>query len=101
MISKKKLQDHARSHPCIRCGAPNDFGLSHYNGYLSYQFGKGRGIKCNDIATADFCFKCDIRYSESTYNQWEGGSKSIDRSERFQKWIILTNIRRAENGVFG
>lgn len=101
MISRKKLSEHARENECIRCGNVNDFGISHYNGYLSYQFGKGRGIKCNDLMSADFCFNCDLRYSEANYDKWQRGSKSVDRSEKFLKWISLTNIRRDENGVFG
>ena len=100
MISKRKLSEHARQNSCIRCGLDNDFGISHYNGYLSHQFGKGRGIKCDHMATADFCFKCDLKYSEINYGKYEGGSKSIDRSECFLKWILLTNIRRNESGIF-
>lgn len=100
-VSKKKLSQHAKDNPCIRCGNQNEFGIAHYNGYLSHQFGKGRGIKCDDTVSADFCFTCDLRYSEANYSKWEGGSKSIDRSERFLKWIMLSNIRRNDNGVFG
>ena len=59
-------------------------------------FGKGRGIKGNDFMTAEFCYKCDQRFSEGSCieydNKWE-------RSEEFLFWIALTNIRRLENNI--
>lgn len=100
MINCRKLSLHARDNPCIKCGAPNQFGISHYNGYRSHSYGKGRGIKANHLMTADFCHNCDAIFSEKNYADWDNGSKSIDRSEQFLHYIAMTNIRRHKNNLF-
>ena len=94
-----KLTAAARDQDCIRCGRPGETRACHYNGWRSHAFGKGRGIKCDDLATAEFCQACDLLFSESSYHLWEGGSKSVDRSEQFLFWITISNIRRKRNGV--
>lgn len=99
MLKSKKLTDAARHEPCIRCGKIGETRACHYNGYRAHQYGKGRGIKCDDLMTAEFCQACDDLFSEKNYPQWLGGSKSINRSEEFLHWIALSNIRRAERGV--
>ena len=78
---------------CIRCGKPGETRRAHYNGYRSYSYGKGRGRKCSDVATAEFCNDCDQLFSESSYPLYAGGSKSVERSEEFLHWIIMTAIR--------
>ncbi len=45
---------------------------------------------------AEFCFECDQLFSEEAYGLWEGGSKSIERSEEFLFWVVMTRIRREE-----
>lgn len=89
------LIDDAANMPCIRCGKTGETRRCHYNGFRGYMFGKGRGIKANNIMTAEFCQECDDMYSEANYHMWPDGSKSIDRSEDFLFWIAMTNIRRA------
>ena len=89
--NKKRLQA-AKDAPCIRCGRIGETRACHYNGFRSYSFGKGRGIKCNDAMTAYFCHNCDALYSEQNYGAWEGGSKNIERSEEFLFWIAMTTI---------
>ena len=91
MRNKKRLQAAANA-PCVRCGREGETRASHYNGFRSYSFGKGRGIKCNDDMTAFFCHYCDALYSEEAYGSWEGGSKNIERSEEFLFWICMTTI---------
>jgi len=60
-------------------------------------YGKGRGIKCNDLATAEFCYECDQRFSEGSIDPiWES---KWERSEEFLHWIMMTNIRRVKAGV--
>ncbi len=87
----------AQHRDCIRCGRPGETRAAHYNGFRSHSYGKGRGIKCSDIATAEFCHSCDELFSESNYSAWQDGSKSTERSEEFLHWIMLTNIRRSNN----
>lgn len=91
-----KLTKKSKGQLCIKCGKPDAYSC-HYNGPWQHSFGKGRGVKCNDLMTAEFCHKCDQEFSEGSMlprwnNKWE-------RSDEFQKWIALTNIRRLENGV--
>ena len=94
-----KLTDSARDKPCIRCGKIGETCARHYNGFRSHSYGKGRGIKCNDICTAEFCNDCDQFFSEANYDIWDNGSKSVERSEEFLHWVAMTNIRRLSEGV--
>ena len=92
-----KITESAKGQSCIRCGHPESFA-AHYNGKRQHSYGKGRGVKCNDLLTAEFCAKCDKDFTEGSMiliwgdNKWE-------RSEEFLHWIMLTNIRRLERGV--
>ena len=92
-----KLTNSTKGKTCIKCGAPDAFA-AHYNGPRQHSYGKGRGVKCDDLMTADFCFICDQEFSEGSmllrwnHNKWE-------RSEEFHYWIALTNIRRLKDGV--
>lgn len=91
-----KLTKLANGKDCIRCDSPDAYAC-HYNGPRQHDYGKGRGIKANDIATAELCSKCDLRFIEgSTSPDWD---TRWDRSEEFQHLIILTNIRRFNSGV--
>ena len=88
-----KITRAAKDVPCIRCGNPNSTA-SHYNGPRQHAFGKGRGRKCSDIQSAEFCHKCDQEFIEgSTALRWED---KWHRSEEFLFWVGLTNIRRYE-----
>lgn len=89
------LRDLARDKLCIRCGKEGETCLRHYNGFRAHSYGKGRGIKCHDIAAAELCNECDSLFSEANYPLWDGGSKSVERSEEFLHWCMMTNIRRA------
>lgn len=95
-----KLTDSARGQACIRCGAEHAYAC-HYNGFRQQMFGKGRGQKCSDIATAEFCHKCDQRFNEGSQNEAWGTGMIGDtaRSEEFLYFIMLTNIRRYKEGV--
>jgi len=90
-----KLTEFSRGVYCIRCDKPDAYSC-HYNGVRQYLFGKGRGIKCNDLMTAEFCFKCDQIFSEGSKI---GFIDNTDRSEEFLFFISMTNIRRLNNGV--
>lgn len=93
-----KLLRDAQHRPCIRCGRPGETRAAHYNGFRAHQYGKGRGIKCADNMTAEFCQTCDDLFSEANYHRWPGGSKSVERSEEFLHFIMLTQIRRVTDG---
>lgn len=94
----KKLTDAARDQPCIRCGNEGETRACHYAGFRQHSFGKGRGQKASDHCVAYFCEACDQLFSEANYHKWEGGSKSIDRSEQFLYYIVLTIILRESIG---
>lgn len=91
-----KLTKSSKGMDCIRCGAPDAYSC-HYNGARAHSYGKGRGIKCHDLATADLCHRCDMEFSEGIMptncnTKWE-------RSEEFLNLIMLTNIRRVRDGI--
>ena len=91
-----KLTKASKGMNCIRCGAPKAYSC-HYNGPRQHSYGKGRGIKCNDLITAEFCYLCDGEFTEGSKNKrWDS---KWERSEEFLHWIMLTNIRRVENGI--
>ena len=91
-----KLTQASKGNDCIKCRATGETRACHYNGIRQHWLGKGRGIKANDLATAEFCQKCDQEFSEGVISGFE--SKE-DRSEQFLFWIMMTNIRRFNNGV--
>ena len=91
-----KLTESSRGSTCIKCGYPESFS-AHYNGKRSLSFGKGRGIKCNDLMTAEFCYKCDQEFSEgSMLPRWN--NNGWERSEEFLHLCMMTNIRRFNDG---
>lgn len=87
--------DKSKGLDCIRCGAPDAYSC-HYSGQYQHLYGKGRGIKCHDIATAELCYNCDNLFYEGVSDQFE--SKQ-DKNLQFHHLIMLTNIRRIANGV--
>ena len=88
-----KLTDSAKGSVCIKCQAPHAYAC-HYNGPRQHSLGKGRGRKCHDLMSAEFCHRCDQEFTEgSTSLKWKD---KWERSEEFMYWIGLTNIRRYE-----
>ena len=88
----KKYTDAANGESCVRCGAAETVVACHYTGLRQMSYGKGRSIKCSDVATADLCADCHIWLDTPK-------RKSIERSEEFLHLIILTQIRRLADGV--
>ena len=91
-----KITESAKGQSCIKCNAPDAFA-AHYNGPRQHSYGKGRGRKCHDLASAEFCHRCDQEFTEGSQddrwmNKWE-------RSEEFLFYVTLTNIRRFEEGI--
>ncbi|HAD31547.1 MAG: hypothetical protein CL578_22500 [Alteromonadaceae bacterium] len=89
-----KLTQKSKGTTCIRCGSPDAYSC-HYNGEMQHWYGKGRGQKCSDMATAEFCYVCDQLFSEGV-NIYHN---KAERSEMFLHFIMLTNIRRFNEGV--
>lgn len=101
-----KLTESSRGKTCVRCGAQGAYSC-HYSGPRQITYGKGKGVKCNDLMTAEFCHKCDQVFTEGSTTEsvckntgeivhWKD---NWDRSEEFQFWINITNIRRMADGV--
>ena len=91
----KKLTQASKGQDCIKCGAPDAYAC-HYNGDHQHMYGKGRGIKCHDLMTAEFCYECDQGFNEGNKSKF---INEIARNEIFFNYINLTNIRRFNNGV--
>ncbi len=104
-----KITRAAKYQTCIRCGADDGtICARHYNGPRQSSYGKGMGNKCHDLASAEYCSRCDVIFTEgsTTKSLAEMGLASLwqdkwERSEEFEHWILLTNIRRFESGVIG
>jgi len=91
-----KLTKASKGRTCINCGADDAYAC-HYNGPRQHQYGKGRGIKAHDMATAELCHTCDQMFTEgSTSPAW---ANKWERSEDFLHLIMMTNIRRFDDGI--
>lgn len=85
-----KIRKHANGQSCVRCGTCDEtVVLCHYSGPWQHRFGKGRGIKGNDLAAAELCGRC-----HKYFDEYETGN-TVERSEEFLAMCLLTNIRRA------
>lgn len=95
------IRQHANGQSCVRCGiCDGTVVLCHYSGPWQHRFGKGRGIKGDDVGGAELCDTC---------HRWFDEYKSIDpyadeatkhvqhleRSDEFLAMCVLTIIRRA------
>ena len=90
----KKYTDAAAGQACVRCGVNNDTVVAcHYAGLRQHSYGKGRGMKPDDIVTADLCYECHL-YVDNPIER-----KSIERSEEFLHCIAMTLRRRIADGV--
>jgi len=91
-----KITKASNGSNCIRCGSGNAYSC-HYNGPRQHSYGKGRGCKANDLATAELCYECDQIFTEgSTVENCNG---KWERSEEFLHLIMLTNMRRFDEGI--
>ncbi|MCB1757522.1 MAG: hypothetical protein KDJ38_18515, partial [Gammaproteobacteria bacterium] len=95
VFQMNKLTDQARHYPCIRCGRPDETRAAHYNGLRQYMLGKGRGIKCCDIASAHLCHSCDQLFTEGHNENWDN---TTERSEEFLFWCLMTAKRLYDDG---
>ena len=99
-IRSKAFTDAANGTDCIRCSDSHAYAC-HYNGIRQHKYGKAMRQKCTDLMTAEFCKHCDDMFSEGVPLLFYDGSRACteeERSEEFQHWINMTNIRRLERG---
>ena len=94
-IRSRKLLDKAEGESCIRCGI-NDGTIvaAHYSGIMAHQIGKGKGIKVDDLATAELCSKCHLEM-----DSYENGN-DYERATEFLIMIMKTLNRRWYRGDF-
>ena len=90
---QNNITEASKGSVCIRCDAPDAYSC-HYNGPMQHWYGKGRGKKCHDLATAELCMNCDEALTEG-----KCGYKRDEHSEEFLHWCMMTNIRREERGL--
>ena len=91
-----KLRQSAKGQPCVNCGATCPTVCArHYNGLWQQAYGKGRGIKCHDLASAELCNNCEKPYAEGQVEMFDS---SADRAARFLHLCMLTNIARFKRG---
>ena len=88
----KRYTDAANGQACVRCGEQETVVAAHYTGLRQHTYGKGRGLKPDDIVTADLCVNCHAWLDSPK-------RKSIERSEEFQHLILMTLRRRIADGV--
>lgn len=92
----RKYLDAAEGQSCVRCGKQDGTIVGcHYTGLRQHTYGKGRGIKCSDAATADLCMECHAYFDQPQQR------KSVDASEEFLHCIMLTIIRRLADKKLG
>lgn len=92
----QKLRDAPNGKPCVRCGARRETTVgAHYTGMRRDSYGGGLGQKCWDICIADFCDMCHEYFDRVSREK----SKAIEHSEEFQHYIIVTIMRRIDEGV--
>tara|TARA_Y100000114_G_C11754264_1_gene326017 strand:+ start:113 stop:448 length:336 start_codon:yes stop_codon:yes gene_type:complete len=99
-IRSKKLLSASRGASCVNCGVRDETVVSaHYQGLRAHSYGKGKGQKPHDILVADLCHRCHSKFDNYQMGSGEGINKQIDQSEQFQHLILMTIIRRINEGV--
>lgn len=101
MIRSQKLLDSAEGQACVNCGRQDGTVVAaHYQGMRSHLFGKGRGIKCHDIASAWLCGPCHEAFDgHGMGNHPDLYWRKIDQSEQFLALILQTIIRQIDQGM--
>ena len=102
MRSKHMLKS-AAGQACINCGRRDGtIVAAHYQGLRSQLLGKGMGIKPHDICVADLCMNCHNLFDSHSAAMGSNPNPQlakIDQSEQFLFNIMLTLMRRIEQGV--
>lgn len=95
-IRSKKYTKAAKGQTCMRCGSTFRVCLAHYTGQRQFIYGKGKGIKCHDLAGADLCEPCHQYFDQY---KWKDELTEDQASEEFLHLCILTIVRRFQDGV--
>jgi hypothetical protein len=100
MRSKKYLAA-ANGESCVNCGVRDGTVVAaHYTGLRQQQYGKGTGVKADDLFTASLCAACHSAFDQMKMSQLKDSYlRKIDQSERFQHCVLMTIKRRIEQGV--
>ena len=100
-IRSKKYTDGAKGQSCVRCGAEDGTVISaHYQGFRSQPWGKGKGVKPHDLFVADLCAEChDLFDNDKVSFVKDPWQRKIDHSESFMYFVLMTQLRRHEQGI--
>jgi len=102
-LRSKRYLAAAKDQACVYCGARDGTVVAaHLTGYRAQEFGKGKGVKCHDILTADLCSKCHVAfdsYEIGTTLSDQPYIRKMDHSEQFLTCILRTIVRRTQQGV--
>ncbi len=96
IFESQKLRDAPNGKPCVRCGGRREFTVgAHYTGMRRGSYGGGLSQKVWDLCIADLCDVCHIFMDRVSRDK----SKAIEHSEEFQHLVLLTLMRRFDEGV--
>ena len=106
-IRDRKYLDGAKGQTCVRCNKPlaETVVAAHLTGLRAQEFGKGKGIKAQDIMTADLCDEChemmDKYLTGDNYSDThpEKYVRKLSHSEAFLTYILRTIVRRIDQGL--
>lgn len=102
-IRDKKLTSASRDRACSCCEKRDGTVVRcHYSGMRQHTYGKGRGIKCHDLAAADLCIECHAKFDN--YEMGQGDTKlqrDIDQSEQFLHCVMVTLVQDWKEGIIG
>lgn len=80
----------AKDQTCVLCGSDHGVVSAHYTGPRQHSYGKGRGVKGNDLITAHLCHYCHPSFD------MPDNRKDYDMSELFLHAVALTIIRNTD-----
>jgi len=92
----RKLLDGYKGEPCSLCGAPASCS-HHYKGFHQHSYGGGKGIVVSDLASLYVC-----QYHHDLFHGVvdAGRYTRMELNDMQLHGIVLTNIRRVEQGLF-
>lgn len=98
-IVSKKLREACRGEDlkCVRCNrVTGNVCGRHLTGFRQHMLGKGKGVKCHDIAMAQLCNDCDAELSEGQVDKNDWDSR-VEHSEEFLFYCMLTLVERVRD----
>jgi len=100
-VSSKKLLRASQGRTCSYCEKQCPTVVrAHYTGLRQHAYGKGRGIKGSDLASADLCQSCHSDFDNLRIGEGKTlYEKKVDQSEQFLHCIMVTLHRDWEQGI--